>query len=439
MHTPGISPIRRFTAADYAAFAIIMALMGAFFWAIRGSAGFGGSQGGIYAGLGWAIIWYLFAGIDGNRALRPYGGPRVIAAITFGVAFGGMTGWGVYTAWVQGMFHYNAPDAAREIAPWTGYLALFFCGLHWGGNAGAFLAWCAPRVKTTWKTWAGRIAAAIIGAVVAHYTVRLFPQFFFPFYAEGIYDNPDYGTVQRTWGAIPNVAQHVGIFAGFLVFEALRRDWRAVKVMSTVSLGFALGLSIGAYWHTFHGSQPPIDWWKNWEMVSGIGGGLGLAVAFILFNRPDPERARFTPSVAERAWGGGVTLLLATWATWRGAYNGFSNPHHFAVEWPGFYQLAYSRLFLFCALFALGIWILRMRRQTWPPTERTIVPHGVLWSALALIIAAGYIVTLKPQLTLLSHVLFTIYTVCIALSAVLTLFLYRHRILEVATPQGDEP
>jgi len=429
MQFTGATATHRFKSADFAAFAAIMALMGAFFWAIRGSGGFGGTQGGIYAGLGWAIIFYLFAGLDGQRALRPYGGPRVIAAIVFGVAFGGMTGWGVYTAWVQGMFHYNSPDAAREIAPWTGYLALFFCGLHWGGNAGAFLAWCAPRVQTTWKTWVGRLAAAIIGATVAYYTVRLFPQFFFPFYAEGIYDNPDYATVQRTWGAIPNVARHVGIFFGLMTFEAIRRDWRAVKVMGTVSLGFALGLSIGAWWHTFHGSQPPIDWWKNWEMTSGFGGGLGLAIAFILFNRPDSSRAPRIPGIAERAWGAGVPLLLATWSVWRGAYNGFTNPHHFDIDWPEPYFTVYSRLFLFCAVFAFGVWIVRMRRGVTPVTEKTIVPHAALWSALTLIIVVGYIVTLNPQLTILNHVLFVAYTVGIGVSALLAVFLYRHRIL----------
>ena len=430
MNTPGAAN-HRFTGADYAAFALIMALMGAFFWAIRGSAGFGGTQGGLYAGLGWAILFYLFAGVDGNRLLRPYGGPRVIAAIVFGVAFGGMTGWGVYTAWVQGIFHYTFPDAAREIGPWTGYLALFFCGLHWGGNAGAFLSWCAPRVKTTWRTWVGRIAAAIIGAVVAHYTVRLFPQFFFPFYAEGIYDNPDYATVQRTWGAIPNIARHVGIFLGFLVFEAIRRDWRAVKVMCTVSLGFALGLSIGGYWHTFHGHELGIDWWKNWEMVSGFGGGLGFAMAFILFNRPESGREPRLPSITERALGGGLALLWASWAVWRGAYRGFTNPYLFDLDWPEIYQWAHSRLFLFCALFVLGIWFLRMRRQVRPPTEKTIVPHGALWSILALMIAAGYVVTMHPVLTLLSHVLFTAYTVAIGISAILALFIYRRRILAV--------
>jgi hypothetical protein len=426
MQTPRISS-NRFTTKDYAAFAVIMALMGAFLWAIRGTGGFGGSQGGLYAGLGWAILFYLFAGLDGQRALRPYGGPRVIAAITFGVAFGGMTGWGVYTAWVQGIFHHTYPDAAREIAPWTGYLALFFCGLHWGGNAGAFLAWCAPRIPATWRTWVGRIAAAILGAVLAHCAVRLFPQFFFHFYAEGIYDNPDYATVQRTWGAIPNVAQHVGIFFGLMAFEAMRRDWRAVKVMSTVSLGFAFGLSAGGWWHTFHGTQPPIDWWKNWEMSSGMGGGLGLATAFILFNRPESGRLPRVACLAERAWGGGATLLLAGWATWRGAYHGFVN--HFPVEWPGIYQRAYSHLFLFCALVALGIWVIRMRRAQAPPAEHRIVPHAALWSAMALIIAAGYIVSLHPALTLANHVLFVAYTVCIAISALLAVFLHRRRIL----------
>jgi len=119
--------------SDYWAIAGIMGLMGAFFWAIRGTSGYGGSQGGLLAGLGWGVLWYLFSSLDGTARQRPYGHARMIAAITFGIAFGGMTGYGVYIAWLQGKFYLNYPEGVRDIAPWTGYAMLFLCGLHWGG------------------------------------------------------------------------------------------------------------------------------------------------------------------------------------------------------------------------------------------------------------------------------------------------------------------
>ena len=132
---------------DYALMAVIFALMGAFFWAIRGTTGYGGSDGGTLAGLGWAMLWFGFSRYGHAARLRPYGTGHMIAAITLGMAVGGMTGYGVYIGWIQGNFYLDYPEGVREIGQWTGFLALFICGLHWGGLAGAFMAWCAPKER----------------------------------------------------------------------------------------------------------------------------------------------------------------------------------------------------------------------------------------------------------------------------------------------------
>lgn len=88
-----------------------------------------------------------------------------------------------------------------------------------------------------------------------------------------------------------DAAQHVGLFLGFLSVELARRDWRAVKVMLVMAFGFAIPFAAGGYWHTLRGADPAIDWWKNWEMTIGLGGGLAFGLAFYLFNRPsEPPR-----------------------------------------------------------------------------------------------------------------------------------------------------
>ena len=45
------------------------------------------------------------------------------------------------------------------------------------------------------------------------------------------------------------------------------------------------------------------------------------------------------------------------------AYRGFSNPRHFSVEWSAVYFTVYFWGFLAAALFVMGVWIVRMRRE----------------------------------------------------------------------------
>ena len=316
----------RLRPADYLSITIIMGLMGAFFWAIRGTGGFGGEQGGILAGLGWAVLWYGFSRIDGTARTRPYGHAGAIVAITFGIAVGGFTGYGVYNSWVRGQFFLDHPNGLRDVGAWTGYAMLFVCGLHWGGIPGAFLAWCAPRKPVRWQGWAGRIGGGIAGAVAAGVIVRVFPQWFLPFYNEGIYQLPENATCIRAAGSIRNIAPHVGLFLGFLAFEIGRRDWRAVGIMLVMALGFAIPFSVGGYWHTMNDSALQISWWKNWEMSIGLGGGLAFGLAFYLFNRPEDVAPRPVTST-ERIAGAGIPLAIGLAQILMGGYEGFRSLH----------------------------------------------------------------------------------------------------------------
>jgi len=217
---------------DYVIIALIFALMGAFFWAIRGTTGFGGASGGALAGLGWAMLWHGFSRYGGGARQRAYGTGHMISAIALGIAFGGLTGYGVYIGWVQGNFYLDYPDGVRPIAPWTGFLALFLCGLHWGGVSGAFMAWCGARPRVRAWGWVARWTAGIGGAVIAAYVVRLFPGWFLPFYGEGIYQVEEYATCQRAVGSVRNIAPHVGLYLGFLALGTSTLEKREEELVA---------------------------------------------------------------------------------------------------------------------------------------------------------------------------------------------------------------
>lgn len=70
-----------FTPAEHLLIALAMGLMGMYFWAIRGTGGYGGAQGAVVAGLGWALLWQLFSSVGAARAGTPPRSPWILAAI----------------------------------------------------------------------------------------------------------------------------------------------------------------------------------------------------------------------------------------------------------------------------------------------------------------------------------------------------------------------
>lgn len=313
---------------SYWAVALIMGLMGAFFWAIRGTGGFGGSSGGLFAGVGWGILWFRFSSLAGYRGRLS--SPWMIVAITLGIAYGGMTGYGVYIGWLRGQFYLDYPQGAREIDAWTGYAMLFVCGLHWGGVTGAFMAWCRPSASLQWWHWLLRLMAGALGAGLALWLVRSFPQYVLPFYSEGLYSLAENSTCLRAERTIREIAPHVGLFLGFFAFELVRRDWKAVGLMLVMSLGFAVPFCVGGYWQTFNGSTIKLDWWKYWEMSIGLGGGLAFGLAYYLFNSPEEDNEqRPSKRHSNRAYilGAGFPIWLAIVRSAVNAFDGTTKLH----------------------------------------------------------------------------------------------------------------
>jgi len=417
MHT---NPVHRTWASpEYVLAMLILGLMGAFFWAIRGTAGYGGETGGMLAGFGWALLWYALSRLGKNAENRPYGHPWSLLAITLGIALGGFTGYGVYISWVNGHFYQNYPELSRDIPPWTGYAMLFACGWHWGGNTGCFLAWCAPKRPVTMGNWTARIACGLAGAVAAAALVRLVPHCFLPFYNEGIYSVPEYKTCQRALLSIQTIAPHVGSVFGFLAYEAVRKDWRAVRMILTVGLGFAIPFTAGGVWHTMHDVPLAIDWWKNWEMTIGLGGGLSLGLAFWLFNRPEAVAPAPMNRLSQAFFRSGFPLWLPTVPVLQGAYDGWCELHAVPVTSTGYALLLIGSV----VPFIIAYFIRRRRRTSERDTYQVSFP--VLAAFLALIIAMGYLTSIPPHWRFGNAFLVTLYTGYIGVSALLFFLLWR--------------
>ncbi len=428
---PESAPAKRplvYDTTDYIIIAAIMGLMGAFFWAIRGTTGYGGWSGGTLAGLGWAMLWMGFSHYGGDGAYRPYGTGRMVAAITLGIAVGGMTGYGAYISWLSGVYQMHHHEVTREIAPWTGYAMLFVCGIHWGGVTGAFMAWAAPKPAMSWTLWIPRILAGVVGWYVGSQLVNWIPQFILPYYGEGYYEMQEYATSQRVLRSAPNVLSHVGLFVGFLLFEVARRDWRAVKIMLVMSLGFAIPFMVGGYWQTMHGSELAIDWWKNWEMTIGLGGGLAFGLAFYLFNGSDLEVPR-PVTKQERLVGVGLILWLAVGTVLLGAYEGFINLHDLKESLESTRPTAAVAYYLLGGI-AFALWIartVRLPESDLADRHATPLPLLAVPIVLGCIVVAGYLTSVPSDWGLNNKVLVTLYTLYISASIALCIALRKRQ------------
>lgn len=388
-----------------------MALMGAFYWAIRGTGGYGGSTGGLLAGFGWGLLWYGFSFALPSGDKRPYSTPWIILAIALGIAYGGATGYGVYISWIKGKFQYAHGMETRAVAPWTGYAMLFLCGLHWGGNTGCFMAWCAPSRPLSRKGWMARIASGLVGALLASLFGRIFPSLFLPFYREGIYGNEEYDICIRALNSIQNILPHVGTFLGFLAFEWARKDRRAVKMILTLALGFAIPFAVGGIWHTFYDSPLQLEWWKNWEMSIGFGGGLSLGLAFLWFNRPG--------SVARPAsWGRaffrtGLPFWLPVHTIVRNCWSGWTEMR--SIDITAFHEVV---LFLLSVAITWGLlWAdpfrKRGRSKEFRISTRTIAGFQLI------IVLAGWLVTIPLEWHTAHKILASLYVFYHTVSAAL--------------------
>ena len=93
--------------------------------------------------------------------------------------------------------------------------------------------------------------------------------------------------------------RHIGFCLGFLLFEAVRRDWKSVKLIASVGLLTGLGWAGCQNWRWAPSLWPGarFNFGRCWEVSGGICIGIGLGVAYYLANRRMSAKER----VAEEA------------------------------------------------------------------------------------------------------------------------------------------
>ncbi|MGV9173267.1 MAG: hypothetical protein ACOC35_11990 [Promethearchaeia archaeon] len=408
---------------------LIFGCHGVFYWAIRGTGGYGGSSGAVFAGLGWALAWYFLSYESSEKKKRPYSSGWVVAAITLGIGLGGLHGYGQFMTWIKGEFCLDSTNCI-SLNPLVGYAWLFQCGLAWGGMGGIFLAWTGSRKPPTSKDWIFRIVFAVGGALIGFFLTYYFPGLINPAYDRVDYTNfatcPD---CKRTLSTSLSSMTLLGIFLGLLLYEMIRKEWRGVLLTLTIALGFALAFSIFAFWH--YGPQfsdLDISWWKNWEMSIGFIGGASFGLAYYIFNRPYQDdhisMIRQQPFSqrpnAEKLIGMEFTTATALgWSIYNGI-GGFLGKFELKDSWRWHFSLPFIAVCL--AYFLYHVY--KVKKEPFQvgedqtnikkPVVRFVIGHAIL-------VILGYMVAYNIEINFNNAYLLSLYTVFLIIGAVVVI------------------
>ncbi len=278
---------------------VLFAALGGMNWAVRGTRGFGGMAGCIFAGLTWGAAWWFIARDPARKQSRRYASGWIVLAITFGICISGARGWRQWSHFFVGQLYTNF--AKQEFVPISsayGFLWLFIAGVPWAGLGACMLAWCGSKSETRVWHWMLRIACGVGVGTLARYVFDHYPQHFLPLYAslESRYKdfeaNPDLKRVINDCGA---ALTHLGYYLGFLLFEVVRRDWKNVVLILTVGIVNGAGWAALQNWEWAPGvwQHAHFAWWRCWESSGGISIGIAYGIAYFLVNRrmSDNERA----------------------------------------------------------------------------------------------------------------------------------------------------
>lgn len=379
-------------------------------WAIRGSGGFGGPRGGLYAGFAYGLFWYVLSREDAREKSRRYSSPWVILAIFAGIGVASARGWMQWAHWVQGTFYVDFPSESLPINPVHGYAWWFLAALSWGGLGAIFLAWTGSKEPPTARDWGLRFLLGGVGTGVAGLLFAFFPQAFLPHYAQlDAYAtatcpqcHDPYKDNLATWSFL-------GCWAGFVAYEIFKRDWRNVKLVLTIAGLTGLTWVGFQAWHFVDdwllSVDPGVrwDWWKGWEILSGMGIGIAYAVGWALWNQPlppDHPEARRQPYSAiprwERLLGFHATIMAGVILAIRQGSAGFLK--HVGVPKAGrqLVQLWVVVIGVAGGLVILGYLYRASRANPAPPGKGgKMASREALWivTALAVVFVVGLLVT----------------------------------------------
>lgn len=275
---------------------VLFSALGAMTWAVRGSSGYGGSMGCVFAGVAWGTAWWFIAREPGETQIRRYTSGWIILAMTVGVGYSGGRGWAQWPNFFEGRLYTDA--AASEfvpISPAYGFLWLFLAGAPWAGLGACLLAWCgaeAPSSTTQIAVrWTLRLACGMAGFAAARYAFNAYPEAFLPLYKsiaakyQDLETNP---SLRRLINDNRAAITHLGVYLGFLGFELGRRHWKNAVLIGTAGLLNGMGWAVLQNWKWAPAvfGDVAFNWWRCWESTGGISMGIAYGVAYFLTNRP---------------------------------------------------------------------------------------------------------------------------------------------------------
>lgn len=384
---------------------LLFAALGAMTWAVRGCSGFGGMQGCIFAGVGWGTAWWFMARDPAGAQSRRYASGWIILALTIGIGFSGARGWMQWPSFFEGRLQLNT-DQGRfaPISHSYGFLWLFIAGVPWAGLGACLLAWCGPRVPARARDWALRFAFGIGAAVLARTLFEKLPQVFLP-----LYDTlrPEYANL----GANPNLRRlindsgaamtHLGLFLGFLAYEAVRKDWKNALLISAVGLVNGVGWAALQNWKWAPRVWPEahFNWWRCWESSAGISIGLAYGLAYFLVNQRRPARvlSQVAPapdgSLKLERFAAYLGLLLGLGLSLRNGLKGWANIYVGNEDYWSAILWRVAGPLLLLGLLALALW--NWSRPASKGFTADLFPraHGLMWLVLITLNAIAQLIT----------------------------------------------
>jgi hypothetical protein len=427
----------------------MMAGFGTFFWGIRGTGGYGGTMGGLFAGTGWAILWYFLSNNDKGTdtdgiGVRPIATRWAILSITIGIMVGGFHGYGQFISWIQGSWKIigGTPGTTVDVDPAWGFLGLLQCGLCWGGLAGAVLGWAIPG-SGDWlrarRAWILRTIFAVAGGLAGYIFFLSFPSLLMPLYGSVYYDMSTCLQCNRAVETAASSAVQFGIFAGIFIAEIVLKNWRGVTISVIMAAGFGVAFVIGSGWFF----TPLPSSWKAWEMSIGAMGGASIGFAHFFVNRSVKKQDSRTFAITERmfqpatkqsvVFGHNLPLVLGMSLA---LYNGMKPEDGFAKLFfsgdvsaisvvMGITYAAIAAMWVFFVVSINFTYKVRYHNRRWfgKPLLQVFMVQGIL-------IAIGFMTTLVPDVPLPESVAFVattyVWGLCIGGAALFGVVLMDH-------------
>ena len=274
---------------------VLFMALGAMTWAVRGSSGFGAVNGCVFAGATWGTAWWFISRVPAGHQPRRYSSGWIILALTVGIGLSGNRGWMQWPSFFEGHLQLNTPQGKFAPIPRIyGYVWLFIAGVPWAGLGACLLAWCAPRRPLKVKDWIMRLLCGFGAAATTAILFHFLPQFFLPLFGSlkeqyaDLRANPN---LRRLIGDNRAALIHLGCYLGFLGYEAVRRDWKNVLLITTVGVVNGLGWALCQNWRWAQNVWPHVNfnWWRCWESCGGMSIGLAYGLAYYLVNRRSDE------------------------------------------------------------------------------------------------------------------------------------------------------